>query len=376
MDNNFDVIYNKHLEEIREMLKEKGVCLSDKPTGYGKTYGSFEIMKDYKNVFYLYPTTSIKVDTSYKYNDKIYNIENYQYISYRKLLNMFKGNSICTYFVQYDNTDTLFILDECHTACALKTKFAIQYLMWNCCPNAHFLGLTGTSVRTDKIDVRDELFEENATDTYTLGDAIRDGLFPPPHYIKGTFNLDETLSNFYKRIEKIDNNKNHHVVESLTKKLLKMSKLNIDHVLEKWLYKLLGKDVDYMKIMVFFPDKKYLEEKTDYYEAVFKKLYPNHEINMVKIYSDSRYRKNVNLLPNLKYEGTKKIDIIVSINMLNMGYHVDDLHAVILNRPTSSDIIYKQQCGRVFKRGAKINPIIFDFVGNWKKDKFLQNHRI
>ena len=59
--------------------------------------------------------------------------------------------------------------------------------------------------------------------------------------------------------------------------------------------------------------------------------------------------------------------------MINLGYHIDDINGIIMNRPTWSDIIYKQQIGRCINITSKINPIIFDFVGNWKRTQYSIN---
>lgn len=56
------------------------------------------------------------------------------------------------------------------------------------------------------------------------------------------------------------------------------------------------------------------------------------------------------------------IDLIFSINMLNVGYHVDSITGLIFKRWTASNTIYYQQLGRCLSSASDIIPVVFDFV--------------
>lgn len=56
------------------------------------------------------------------------------------------------------------------------------------------------------------------------------------------------------------------------------------------------------------------------------------------------------------------IDLIFSINMLNVGYHVDHLTGLVLKRWTGSNQIFYQQLGRCLSAKSDIIPVVFDFV--------------
>ena len=62
------------------------------------------------------------------------------------------------------------------------------------------------------------------------------------------------------------------------------------------------------------------------------------------------------------YKEDMTIDLIFSINMLNVGYHVNDITGLILKRWTGSNQIYYQQLGRCLSADNKKKAIIFDFV--------------
>ncbi len=58
------------------------------------------------------------------------------------------------------------------------------------------------------------------------------------------------------------------------------------------------------------------------------------------------------------------IDLIFSINMLNVGYHVNNITGIILKRWTGSNQIYYQQIGRCLSSVSSNRAIIFDFVNS------------
>ena len=56
------------------------------------------------------------------------------------------------------------------------------------------------------------------------------------------------------------------------------------------------------------------------------------------------------------------IDLIFSINMLNVGYHVNHITGLIFKRWTASNQIYLQQLGRCLSADSDNIPIVFDYV--------------
>ena len=59
------------------------------------------------------------------------------------------------------------------------------------------------------------------------------------------------------------------------------------------------------------------------------------------------------------------LKLLLCINRLNEGVHVPDISGVILFRPTSSPILYKQQIGRALTAGTAQRPLILDVVNNF-----------
>ena len=60
-----------------------------------------------------------------------------------------------------------------------------------------------------------------------------------------------------------------------------------------------------------------------------------------------------------------------AIDMFNEGFHLSDVGAVILLRPTVSPIIFYQQTGRCIEVNAVHTLIIFDFVNNFQKTRAI-----
>ncbi len=63
-----------------------------------------------------------------------------------------------------------------------------------------------------------------------------------------------------------------------------------------------------------------------------------------------------------KNNGKSVIDLIFSINMLNVGYHVDKITGLVFRRWTGSNTIYYQQLGRCLSSNSDTIPVVFDFV--------------
>lgn len=78
---------------------------------------------------------------------------------------------------------------------------------------------------------------------------------------------------------------------------------------------------------------------------------------------NEKTKENINHLKDLTHE-ENTIDLIYSCNMLNMGYHIDDLTGIVMYRMTSSNIIYAQQLGRINNSGISKHGVVFDVVDN------------
>lgn len=340
-------------DDLCDKLLKYGMCMVVRPTGFGKTYMTAKLMSMYDKVLFLYPTNIIADVVRGHYGDE----DNVEYMSYSGFIR--KDTMVME---DYD----LIVCDECHRLGAERTNDVLKsYLAIH--RNCKLVGLTATPQRTDSFSVLADLYNGIQTFRYTLHDAIKDGFIAKPYYC--------FMSYGYKKD-----------VEESIKAGIKGIDIEVDEVIKKNLYteysdesfKVYGKDKviremcdkyvkkrDYMKFMWFFPTKTSLLQGYEEVVNDFKSAYPNHEVRSTIIISDYEFKKNTELLDELT-EQKNLIDIIFSVDMLNMGYHVDSVTGVGLCRATDSSIIFMQQIGRCINT-VDVDPepkIIFDFVDN------------
>ena len=79
------------------------------------------------------------------------------------------------------------------------------------------------------------------------------------------------------------------------------------------------------------------------------------------LYSDSHALEALEGFERDPHSGLK---VLLCVDMLNEGVHVDAVDAVVFLRPSSSPIIYVQQLGRALDSGSDSSPVIFDLVNN------------
>ena len=350
-------------DDLIEKLEKYGKCALVRCTGFGKTWLLSEMTERYKKVLYLYPAEVIK-DTAVgvvksrggkkgdiSSDDAVFG--NIRFMTYMTLIRIEDFNE----FEDYD----LIVFDEAHRIGADKTKEAVREL-FDVCPNAHFIGATATPVRGDAIDVVEEYFDRICVFQYTLHDAFQDGIIQRPIYCYCTYDIETDLK--HAALTAGEDINNMKVWESISSKILEIGKLyNIPTIIRD-VVATYRKKASYQKYIVFFASKRQMEEKGDTVIGWYKEAFPDHDIRTLTISSSSAEETaNVKKLSELKHK-SNTIDLIFCINMLNMGYHVDDLTGVMMYRGTSSNIIFAQQLGRVLSTGASKQCVVFDIVDN------------
>ena len=256
--------------------------------------------------------------------------------------------------------DAIF-LDEVHRAGAPQTFKAVEKLFTSL-PDAHKIGATATPVRMDNVDVISQLFNNIMAYTYTLLDAMQDGLLSKPNYCYCTYDYKTDLENQVKN-EGYDPDDPEYQ-KMITTKTIEMAEIfNMENTIKATCDEY-AVDTNYMKFIVFFANGEHMHEKLPEVIKWFHNAYPLHFINTLKISSLSTTEsKNVEKLSTLKYRNNT-IDLIACIDMLNLGYHVPNLTGVVMYRGTSSSTIFIQQLGRALSTDADNSSIVFDIVDN------------
>ena len=348
-------------------LKEHKKCLIIRPTGYGKTFLLTDLINNYKKVLYLYPAAVIAdtVKNRYIANNNISEddadmirtaktFSNVTMMTYQKLIRV---NTAALTAADYDCV----IMDEAHRIGGNKTASAISKLMTSL-PDACYIGATATPNRSDSLDIVSMFFSGIISFPYTLHDAIKDGLLKKPNYCYCTYDIETNLKQA--ALTAGEDLKNPEVIEVLNKRLIEISEIcNIENIIQHMTNKF-ATDTSYMKFIVFFSSMKHIDEKLNDVEKWFKTAFPSHSITSTCISSRNNVEKqNVEMLNQLTHK-PNHIDLICCIDMLNMGYHVNDLTGIVMYRSTSSNIIYVQQLGRVLSAGSENPALVFDIVDN------------
>lgn len=85
-------------------------------------------------------------------------------------------------------------------------------------------------------------------------------------------------------------------------------------------------------------------------------------MHVYRVYANSPTARNEFQI--FKADHSNHLKLLLCIDMLNEGIHVDDLSGVILFHPTVSPIIYKQQIGHALSAVKDRTSVIFDLVNN------------
>lgn len=355
-------------QEVEQLLDSVKKCLLVRPTGFGKTYLTVDLAKNYDKVYYFYPQECLLADIRDKYPSIITMESNGQWesINYMTLVSMSKDSRLQDVFYLselFQNTQKiLFILDEAHMAGAEQTSKVIYSLLKRF-PNAYWLGATATPDRMDDFDISKEFFDGFQTSPYTFVDAFNDGIYSKLHYITSYYAIDSANSTLSKSIEAMvftEKELADKITRNLNRKKIECSHLfNMPDIFKKHL----DSNADYQKYICFFSNTQGLKETYQNVINSFQHVYPNHTIEHTILINKSKYKKNINVVQNMSYK-KNTIHLIFCIDMLNMGYHIDDLDGIIMLRRTLSDTIYKQQLGRCLSISSTKQPYVFDLVEN------------
>lgn len=214
----------------------------------------------------------------------------------------------------------------------------------------------------DAMDFISEFFGGVCTYEYTLHDAIQDSIIKRPIYCYCTYDIETDLKDA--ALTAGEDVNNITVKEVLKSKLVEISNIyNMPNIIKDVTAKHC-RSTSYQKFIVFFANFKQMEDKKGVVEGWFQTAYPKHSIKTLTINSkDKESSENVHELDKL-VRRKNGIDLIFCIDMLNMGYHVNDLTGIVMYRGTSSSTIYIQQLGRALSTGSENACIVFDVVDN------------
>lgn len=323
--------HNKEaVDKIKEKLEngnKKVIYVAG--TGCGKSYvfmGLTEALQDmypefrmpYRpKVLYILPKHVIKNNLS-GYEDFSKLTCTVDFKTYNYFTSMKRGYEL---FRDYD----LIVIDECHHLGAdLYGKNIVKAMNAS---NALFLGLTATPYRDiDKTNV--SMYFDTRVDGLSVWDAIREGLMPPFIYQLCVPEKD------VKQLEREYDYKVRAVVDYMDSaeavyEIVSSSNRN------KWI--------------CFFPDSKTIHNSM----PVIKEIFAGYKI-LILLSS----LKNLDEVIKEVKENEKVV--ILSVNIMLEGCHLDGISGIVIFRNVSSTICFQQMIGRTSKIGNKVSPVIID----------------
>ncbi len=370
-----EYIREKTRDDLLQKIRTYGKCALPRCTGFGKTWILADITTKFPRVLFLYPAKVIKntaqevieakSEDQYKkeikavFDTKEFNFRNIQFMTYYKLARMKEDdiNSLPAY--------DLIIMDECHKCGATLTKKKLKKVIKKN-PIAKLIGATATPDRPDAVDIIDEIFDNITVFEYTIHDAFTDGIIQRPIYCYCTYEPKKDIQIIAKEEALTAGEKYDEMIvkEVIKSGLLEISNLyNIPNIMKDVIDTHI-KDKSYMKFMAFFSSHKQLNDKLPEVIKWLSEACPGHTVSNLTITTETpELAKNVDRLNDLIYK-RNHIDVIACVDMLNQGYHVNDLTGIIMYRGTQSSIIYVQQLGRALSTGSNHSALVFDIVDN------------
>ncbi|MBP3873324.1 MAG: Helicase associated domain protein [Lachnospiraceae bacterium] len=349
----------RHNQEAYEaaaaMLSAAGKAAVIHPTGTGKSFIGFRLCEDHPDSRVLWLSPS-----SYIFTTQLENLadasggwqpENITFLTYARLINL-TGEEIEELRPDY------IILDEFHRCGARQWGQGVKRLLEQY-PEVPLLGLSATAIRylDNQRDMSDELFDGHIASTMTLGECIVRGILNPPVYVRSIYSYKGELERYERGVSRIRSGRRREQAELILEKLRRALDMaeGLDRVFDRRTTDRTG------KYILFCSDYRALQEVKDKLGEWFGLIDRNPRVYTVYSDDPSASREFLDFKAD---ETPDHLRLLLCIDALNEGVHVEDISGVILMRPTVSPIIYKQQIGRALSASKKTQPVIFDIVNN------------
>ena len=340
-------------ESAVAMLREFGKAAVIHPTGTGKSFVAFKLCEDNptKRVVWLSPS-------EYIFKTQMENLtatgaakpQNITFLTYTKMMLLAPDE------IDKLNPDYI-ILDEFHR-CGAEFWGQGAARLLAAFPNSPVLGLSATNIRylDNRRDMAEEIFDGCIASEMTLGEAIVRGILAPPKYVISVFSYAKDIKRYEARIRRAKNQAVKIKAEEYLQKIRRAIENadGLDAIFKKHIADKSG------KYIMFVPNAESLKTVKEKCREWFREI--DTEPHIYSAYSDAPETSKA--FADFKADAGEHLKVLIAINMLNEGVHIEDISGVILFRPTVSPIIYKQQIGRALSASKKKSPLILDIVAN------------
>lgn len=368
-EQNLYIQQKKTLDDLRQKLQNHKKCAVLRPPGFGKTWLLTELAQEFPSVLYIYPSAVVRDTVITRYHQLYDDTIDQETMETKAGMEHIPGCTLMTYtklakLSQTDLTDMgydLIIFDEMQRMGGRLARISIEHMFANN-PDSLFVGATATPNRMDGFDAVSVFFSDIMTYPYTMHDAIQDDILKRPYYCDLTYDMEADLTEQCLTAGEDPNDPEVKAVLSIW--LIELSRLfGVPAVIRKTC-DLYAADTNYMKFIIFFASISHMDKKLPEVQGWFREAYPEHEQRILRISSKTwEETENTKKLSTLVRKD-RTIDLIGCVDMLNLGYHVNDQTGIFMYRGTYSSGIFGQQMGHAMSAGARNSGIVFDLVDN------------
>ena len=355
-------------EKIQEGFKHSKKVAVIQPTGTGKSFLALKLLEDNKDkkAIYIAPSNAILHNVKkniFESEMDMSDFPNLERITYQKLIKLSDEE------IEKLGADIV-VIDEFHHCGATEWGKGVDRLLEKN-PDAQVLGLSATPIRYFDYsrDMAEELFGDNIASEMTLEDAINSGILPRARYVSALYEFDNELERMQEDIDKIKDPEKKEQAQTMFNSLAKQVDGNTGNIQEMLSEHMKEKNGKYI---VFCKNIEDMQEKIKQAQSMFGEVNQN-----ITIYSvSSKLHDNENTLKRFERDNDEDtLKLMFAVDMLNEGYHINDLNGVIMMRPTYSPTIYAQQIGRALtvKDEDGKEPLIIDLVNNLDSIKIIED---
>jgi superfamily II DNA or RNA helicase len=324
-------------------------------TGTGKSFLIAKLLQDFTGQRRLVMAPSTYIIEQVKEHIR-WDAGNIEFMTYARSMNLSESEVKAL-------QPAAIVLDEFHRCGAEEWGRGVQNIL-HAYPDAFKFGTSATPIRymDNGRDMSKELFGNNVAENLSLAQAIVRNILPMPKYVCALYSLREEIDELKEKI-----NKSRVAEVNKRRMLVELDAVSINWELSNGVPAVLKKHLrkHMRKFIVFCSDEAHLVEMEPTVTSWFSQATNNAPIQCYRIHN-SEPASFDNLEAFKMADSSKAIHLLLSINMLNEGLHVNEVSGVVLLRPTESPNIFYQQIGRCLKVGGNHAPVIFDLVNNFR----------
>jgi superfamily II DNA or RNA helicase len=328
------------------------------PTGTGKSFIVLRLIEDNANSKFLVISPSVYIFSQLQTHAENSGVDlsNVIFVTYSKLATLI-NEEISSFNCDY------IILDEFHRCGAVEWGRGVNTLL-EIKESAKVLGTSATPIRyLDSCrNMAEEIFHNVYAVNMSLAEAIRRKILPLPVYITSWYSFSGEIERLQMRVNNTKNPRLRLVLMGKIKQAKRMiTKLDcgIEKIFKRHIPNPNG------KYIVFCPGVERLRAVMGECDEWFSEVNTNiHKYSVYTGKSDSQ--SQFESFKNDNSDNTLKL--LLCVDMLNEGVHIDGVEGVIMLRATQSANVFYQQLGRALTCGSdKIkHPVIFDIVNNFE----------